>query len=52
MEFKNYSLRELSDLVKSGKTTEEEIYLYFFERTKKYGEELNAFTTFPNEVMQ
>ncbi len=49
MDYKNLSLIELSDLIKSGKTTSEEIYNYFFERTKKYNWELNAFNTLPVE---
>jgi Asp-tRNA(Asn)/Glu-tRNA(Gln) amidotransferase A subunit family amidase len=48
-EFKNLSLIELEALIQSGKTTSEEIYTYFLERTKKYNEELNAFNTLPNE---
>lgn len=47
MLYKNLSLFELSDLIKNGKTTSEEIYNYFLERTKKYNEELNAFNTMP-----
>ena len=47
MEFKNLSLIELSELIRSGKTTSEEIYTYFLDRTKKYNEELNAFNTLP-----
>jgi aspartyl-tRNA(Asn)/glutamyl-tRNA(Gln) amidotransferase subunit A len=49
MEFKNLSLIELEALIQSGKTTSEEIYTYFLERTKKYNEELNAFNALPNE---
>lgn len=49
MEFKNLSLLELENLVKEGKTTYVEIYNYFLERTKKYNESLNAFTTLPEE---
>ena len=49
MPYKNLSLIELSDLIKSGKTTSEEIYTYFLERTKKYNGELNAFNTMPLE---
>lgn len=47
MEFKNLSLIELSELIKSGKTTSEEVYAYFLDRTKKYNEELGAFNTLP-----
>lgn len=49
MEFKNLSLIELSELIRSGKATSEEIYTYFLDRTKKYNEELNAFNTLPIE---
>lgn len=49
MEFKNLSLFELDNLVKEGKTTYQEIYNYFLERTKKFNPELNAFTTLPEE---
>lgn len=49
MEFKNYSLIELRDLIASGKTTSEEVYNYFLERTKKYNEEYNIFNTLPGE---
>ncbi len=49
MEFKNLSLLELETLVKTGKTTYEEIYAYFLDRTKKYNKELNIFTTLPTE---
>lgn len=47
MDYKNLSLIELGKLIKSGKTTSEEIYNYFLERTKKYNGELNVFNTFP-----
>ncbi len=49
MDYKNLSLIELSDLIKSGKTTSEEIYNYFLTRTKQYNGELNAFNTLPSE---
>ncbi len=49
MPYKNLSLVELSDLIKSGKTTSEEIYTYFLKRTKQYNGELNAFNTLPIE---
>jgi aspartyl-tRNA(Asn)/glutamyl-tRNA(Gln) amidotransferase subunit A len=49
MEFKDLSLLELAELIQSGKTTHEEIYAYFLERTKKYNDELNAFNTLPQE---
>jgi Asp-tRNA(Asn)/Glu-tRNA(Gln) amidotransferase A subunit family amidase len=47
MDYKNLSLLELDELIKSGKTTSEEIYSYFYDRVQKYNEELNAFTTLP-----
>ncbi len=49
MDFKNYSLLELSDMIRDGKATSEEIYAYFLDRTKKYNGELNVFTTLPEE---
>ena len=49
MEFKNYSLIELRDLITTGKTTSEEIYTYFLDRTKKYNEQYNIFNTLPIE---
>ena len=49
MDFKNLSLIELSELIKSGKTTSDEIYAYFLARTKEYNEELNSFTTLPEQ---
>ncbi len=49
MDFKTLSLIELSELIKSGETTNEEVYSYFLARTKQYNEELNAFTTLPEE---
>jgi aspartyl-tRNA(Asn)/glutamyl-tRNA(Gln) amidotransferase subunit A len=51
MDFKNLTLSELSDLLKSGKCQENEIYQYFLERTKSYNTELNAFTTLPPDNM-
>jgi aspartyl-tRNA(Asn)/glutamyl-tRNA(Gln) amidotransferase subunit A len=50
MEYKNLSLIELDELIKSGKTTSTEIYSYFYDRAKKYNEELNAFITLPKET--
>ncbi len=47
MDYKNLSLLELSELIKNGTTTAEEIYNYFLERTKQYNTELNAFNTLP-----
>lgn len=52
MPYKNLSLIELSDLIKIGKTTSEEIYTYFLERTKQYNDELNAFNTLPFDSIQ
>jgi aspartyl-tRNA(Asn)/glutamyl-tRNA(Gln) amidotransferase subunit A len=49
MDLKNLSLIELSELIKAGKTTSDEIYTYFLDRTKEYNDELNAFTTLPQE---
>ncbi len=49
MDFKNLSLLELADLVKTWKTTSEEIYTYFLDRTKKYNEQYNIFNTLPEE---
>ncbi len=50
MEFKNLSLIELSELVKTWKTTSEEIYTYFLERTRQYNEEYNIFNTLPPDI--
>lgn len=47
MDFKNFSLIELSDLISTGKATREEIYAYYLDRTKQYDEILNAFNTLP-----
>lgn len=49
MEFKNFSLLELEDLVKNGNATYQEIYDYFLERAKKYDEELGIFDMLPKE---
>ncbi len=49
MQYKNLSLIELSELIKSGKTTREEIYNYFLNRTQEYNGQLNAFNTLPTE---
>lgn len=51
MDFKNLSLIELDELVKTGKTTYDEIYTYFLERTKEHNLQLNAFTTLPLDKM-
>ena len=49
MEFKNLSLLELSDLISTGKATSREIYDYFLDRTRRYNEEYNIFTTLPEQ---
>lgn len=49
MEFKNFSLVELENLVKNGEATYQEIYDYFAKRAQKYNETLNAFVTLPEE---
>ena len=51
MDYKNLSLLELSDLIKTGKATGGEIYDYFLERTRKYNDELCAFNTLPSEQL-
>lgn len=51
MDFKNLSLVELSELIKSGKTTSKEVYDYYLARAKQYNTELNAFNTLPVESM-
>jgi aspartyl-tRNA(Asn)/glutamyl-tRNA(Gln) amidotransferase subunit A len=52
MDFKNLSLIELDDLIKTGKTTSQEVYSYFLERAKEHNTELNAFTTLPPDIPQ
>lgn len=49
MEFKNLSLIEIDELIRSGKTTSREVYEYFLARTKQYNPELNAFNTLPEQ---
>ena len=49
MEYKNLSLIELSELIKIGKTTSQEVYTYFLDRTKQYNIELNVFNTIPKD---
>ena len=49
MEFKNLSLLELRDLIDSGKTTADDVYAYFRNRTVEHDGRLNAFTTLPEE---
>jgi aspartyl-tRNA(Asn)/glutamyl-tRNA(Gln) amidotransferase subunit A len=49
MDYKNLSLIELSELLQNKEATSKEIYAYFIERAKKYNEELNAFTTLPEQ---
>lgn len=51
MEFKDLSLLELSELINTGKSTQEEIYIYFLERAQKYNDELNVFTTLPTQEL-
>ncbi len=51
MDFKNLSLLELENLVKSGTTTYQEIYDYFLERAKKYDVELGIFNSLPSEMV-
>ena len=51
MEFKNLSLLELSDLISTGKATSREIYDYFLDRTRRYNEEYNIFTTLPRDYL-
>lgn len=52
MDFKNLSLIELDELIKTGKATPQEIYSYFLERAKEHNSELNAFTTLPPDTPQ
>ena len=47
MDYKNLSLFDLSELIKKGKTTSQEIYTYYLNRIKQYNIELNAFNTIP-----
>lgn len=50
MDYKNLSLLELSELIKNKKTTNIEIYEYFFKRSQQHNVELNAFNTLPVET--
>lgn len=52
MDFKNLSLIELNEFVKAGKTTYDDIYSYFLNRSKEYNPELNAYTTLPTDIEQ
>lgn len=52
MDFKNLSLIELDELVKTGKVTYDEIYKYFLGRVKEYNTALNAYTALPPDVPQ
>lgn len=52
MEFKHLSLIELTELVQSGQTTYQEIYDYFYNRTKTLDNKLAAFTTLPEQATQ
>lgn len=52
MDFKNLSLIELDDLIKTGKATSQEIYSYFLDRAKQHNRELDAFITLPPDAPQ
>ena len=52
MDFKNLSLIELDELVKTGKVTYDEIYKYFLGRVKEYNIALNAYTALPPDAPQ
>ena len=52
MEYKNLSLLELEEYVKSGNATYTDIYQYFLSRAKQYQESLNVFVTSPKEISQ
>lgn len=43
IEFKNMSLEEIITLVKSGKTTQKEVYDYFLARIKTLDPQVEAF---------
>jgi Asp-tRNA(Asn)/Glu-tRNA(Gln) amidotransferase A subunit family amidase len=43
MNFKNLSLEEIIDLIKSKKATKEEVWNYFQKRIEKYDDKLQAF---------
>lgn len=45
MELAHKSLLELTELIKNRKTTSQEVWEYFLNRTQKYNPELNAFNT-------
>ena len=49
MEFKDFSLIELDEMVRAGKATYQEIYDYFCARSKKYNDALGAYITLPEE---
>ena len=53
MEFKDFSLIELDEVVRSGRATYQEIYDYFRARSEKYNDTLWAYITLPeskNEI--
>ena len=43
MEFKDLSLKEIIELIKSQKTTQEEVYRYFLNRIDVLDPEIQAF---------
>jgi len=49
MEFKDFSLIELDEMVRAGKATYQEIYDYFRARSEKYNDALGAYITLPEE---
>lgn len=49
MEFKDFSLIELDEMVRAGKATYQEIYDYFCARSEKYNDTLGAYITLPEE---
>lgn len=51
MEFKDQSLKQIIAEIKSGKTTEKEVYEYFLNRIKSLDPELQAFN-FVNETFE
>jgi predicted DNA-binding protein YlxM (UPF0122 family) len=43
MNLKGLSLIEIIDLIKTGKTTKEEVFKYFQNRIEKYNDKLQVF---------
>ncbi|MDR1945083.1 MAG: hypothetical protein LBQ59_03190 [Candidatus Peribacteria bacterium] len=43
MNFKDLSLEQIIEQIKSGKTTKEEVFSYFQKRIEKYNDKLQAF---------